>query len=147
LGDSVDQVESAIRWLADHPEIELIKHTPPMRTKPWGLKDQPWFVNAAAEVTTRLDPDALLEALKAGEQALGRTAGGVKWGPREIDLDILLYGDRVIETERLTVPHPHLTDRPFILDQLIALDPGLTHPKFNRPLRDLGPGTRPVEKK
>ena len=147
LGDPVAQVEEAIAWLGDHPEIELKQRTGPSWTEPWGLKDQPRFANAMVEVSTSLEPIALLDTLKAGEKALGRKAAEIKWGPREIDLDILLYGDQVIETARLTVPHPYLDQRPFVLEQLATLDPGLIHPKFNRLLLDLHPEHDPMAKK
>ena len=137
LGDRFAQVEGAIAWLASHPEIALLRRTELIETDPWGREDQPRFVNAVAEVETRLDPDALLDALKRGEKLLGREESAVRWGPRAIDMDILLYGQEIVETGRLSIPHPHLADRPFVVDQLLSLDGALFHPALRVPIRDL----------
>jgi len=98
-------------------------------TEPWGPVQQPAFLNAIAEVKTCLLPHPLLRCLKDWERQLGRNPEVERWGPRVIDLDILLYENVVIETPELTIPHPHLTDRPFVLQQLAELDPGLVHPQ------------------
>lgn len=89
---------------------------------------QPAFLNAVAEVKTVLLPHPLLHCLKAWERQLGRDPQGERWGPRVIDLDILLYENVVIVTPDLEIPHPHLTDRPFVLQHLAELDPDLVHP-------------------
>jgi 2-amino-4-hydroxy-6-hydroxymethyldihydropteridine diphosphokinase len=115
--------------------IELKRYTEPIETEPWGLENQPHFINAVAEILTDLDPVELLAHLKSAEKELGRSANRVKWGPRVIDLDILLYGELVIETEDLTIPHAQLVARPFVLKQIIELDADLIHPKFRVPIR------------
>jgi 2-amino-4-hydroxy-6-hydroxymethyldihydropteridine diphosphokinase len=82
-----------------------------------------------------LDPVELLTRLKFAERELGRKESPVKWGPRVIDLDILLYGKMVIETVELTIPHAHLISRPFVMNQLLELDADLMHPKLRVPIR------------
>ena len=98
-----------------------------IETEPWGRIDQPRFLNAVAEIETDLAPDDLLHRLLDVERGLGRVRGE-KWGPRTIDLDLLLYGDLVLEEPELKVPHPELTRRSFVLVPLVELDPLLVHP-------------------
>ena len=134
LGDRRAAIEAALSRIAAHPGIELVRRTALIETPPWGVEDQPPFLNAVAELRTTLEPPELLEALKRMERDLGRTPTR-RWGPREIDLDILLFGDRVIDTPSLVVPHPHLGERPFVLAQLVELDPELVHPRSGHRLR------------
>jgi len=96
-------------------------------TEPVGNRDQEDFVNAAVELETGLSPVQLLTACRAIEDALGRRRS-VHWGPRTIDLDILLYGDQVIESTNLTIPHPFLTSRGFVLIPLCEIAPQVVHP-------------------
>jgi 2-amino-4-hydroxy-6-hydroxymethyldihydropteridine diphosphokinase len=97
-------------------------------TDPWGLEEQPRFLNAAAELEADTGPRALLERLLEVESALGRTRDGPRWGPRTIDLDLLLYGKERLDEPGLTVPHPRLHERRFVLEPLAELDPGLVVP-------------------
>ena len=101
-------------------------------TDPVGYVDQPRFLNGACLVETRLSARALLERLLAVERALGRERTGPRFGPRTIDLDLLLYGDEEIDEPGLTVPHPRLAERRFALEPLADLDPGLTLPDGRR---------------
>lgn len=105
-------------------------------TEPWGRSDQPPFLNAVAEMETDLDPGALLDRLLGIETDLGRVRAG-RWGPRVIDLDLLLYGDQVIRTCALEVPHPRLAERRFILSALIELCPERRVPGLDRTVREL----------
>jgi 2-amino-4-hydroxy-6-hydroxymethyldihydropteridine diphosphokinase len=98
-------------------------------TEPWGLADQPPFLNAAARLQTTLGAGELLGELLAVERELGRTREGPRWGPRTIDLDLLLYGDETIDEPGLTVPHPRLHERRFVLEPLADLDPRLVIPR------------------
>jgi 2-amino-4-hydroxy-6-hydroxymethyldihydropteridine diphosphokinase len=107
-----------------------------VETEPWGRTDQPPFLNAVAELETDLEPSALLDRLLDVERGLGRVRGE-KWGPRTIDLDLLLYGDRRIMTETLSVPHPHLHERRFVLEGLAELCPDCTVPGLDRTVRQL----------
>ncbi len=97
-------------------------------TEPWGYTDQPRFVNAVAEVETELAPRALLDRLLEIERELGRTRTAPRFGPRTIDLDLLLYGDEQIDEPGLRVPHPRLHERRFVLEPLAELDPHLVVP-------------------
>jgi 2-amino-4-hydroxy-6-hydroxymethyldihydropteridine diphosphokinase len=97
-------------------------------TEPWGYTDQPMFLNAVAELETDLPPRVLLDRLLEVERELGRTRYGPRYGPRTIDLDLLLYGDEVIDEPDLIVPHPRLHERLFALEPLAELDPELSVP-------------------
>ena len=99
-----------------------------VETEPWGLEDQPRFLNAAAELETQLSARALLELLRDVERRLGRVRGGQRWGPRSIDLDLLLFGGETIDEPGLTVPHPFLLERAFVLGPLAELAPGAEIP-------------------
>ncbi len=92
------------------------------------MKKQPDFVNAVAELDSSLEPEALLAKLLDTEHELGRTRTGPRWGPRVIDLDLLTYGERIMATERLQIPHPRLAERAFVLVPLLDLEPGFSIP-------------------
>jgi 2-amino-4-hydroxy-6-hydroxymethyldihydropteridine diphosphokinase len=132
LDDPERQVRSAIAALARVPRSRLLRASRLFRTAPWGKADQPAFVNAAAAVSTSLSPRALLDALLAIEREHGRERDGTRWGPRVIDLDILLYGDARLDEAGLHVPHPHLGERAFVLLPLADLDPALDVPGQGR---------------
>jgi 2-amino-4-hydroxy-6-hydroxymethyldihydropteridine diphosphokinase len=122
LGDRRGFVERALRALDERPGIRVTAVSALYETEPWGKTDQPRFLNAAARVATTLSPRALLDAAIAVERSLGRERGE-RWGPRLIDIDILLYGDRAIDEPGLTLPHPRLTERPFALAPLAEIMP------------------------
>jgi 2-amino-4-hydroxy-6-hydroxymethyldihydropteridine diphosphokinase len=128
LGDPEKQVRAAIEALQRLPRTTFVRASRLYRTAPWGRADQPGFVNAAASLSTDLSPRELLDALLAIERAHGRTRDGERWGPRVIDLDILVYGDARIDEPGLHVPHPHLAERAFALLPLADLDPDLEIP-------------------
>lgn len=128
LDDPAAQVAAALRALARLPESRLLSQSRRYRNPPMGPADQPDYVNAVAEVETGLDPHALLDALLAVETAQGRHRTGERWGPRVLDLDLLLYGDRCIEDARLTVPHPGMHERNFVLYPLQEIAPDLQIP-------------------
>ena len=107
-----------------------------IETEPWGRADQPKFLNAVAEIDTALEPDALLEQLLALERELGRVRSE-RWGPRSIDLDLLLYGDRQVRTDSLEVPHPRLARRRFVLEGLAELCPDRAVPGLGKTVRQL----------
>jgi len=136
LGDRRAYLEAALRMLEGHPAISVLRCTRFEETEPWGRTDQPRFLNAVAELATAMDPRELLHALKEIERDLGRKEGGLRWGPREIDLDILLHGDAVLRSEDLVVPHPRLEERSFVLRQLLELDDGIAHPTTGVPYRE-----------
>jgi 2-amino-4-hydroxy-6-hydroxymethyldihydropteridine diphosphokinase len=127
LGSNLGDREQAIRNAAE--AIGATRLSEIRETEPWGYADQPLFLNAVAEVETELGPRALLDELLDVERRLGRErGGGPRYGPRTIDLDLLLYGDEVIDEPGLTIPHPHLHERRFVLEPLVELDAELVVP-------------------
>lgn len=127
LEDPERQVKRALAALAALPESELVAHSSLYRTAPVGLLDQPDFINAVAVLKTRLAPRPLLDALLAIERRFGRDRT-VPNGPRVIDLDLLLYDDRVHHEDGLTLPHPRMHERAFVLAPLTELCPDLVIP-------------------
>lgn len=119
LGSNLGDRETAIGEAADR--IGATRLSTIRETEPWGYAEQPSFLNAVAELETDLAPRALLDRLLAVELELGRRRDGPRWGPRTIDLDLLLYDDLVIDEPGLTVPHPRLAERLFVLEPLAEL--------------------------
>jgi 2-amino-4-hydroxy-6-hydroxymethyldihydropteridine diphosphokinase len=128
VGDRAGSIGRATACLAAGGDIVLRRVSGLYVTKPWGRLGQPDFVNAAAEVETHGSPRDLLAAAKAVERGLGRVDRG-KWGPREIDIDILFYGNEVLEDGDLVIPHPMLCERAFVLVPLLEIAPDLVHPR------------------
>ncbi len=128
LGNRLGVLEAALSLLACQPGIEVVAVSSFRETDPVGYADQPRFLNAAAAVETDLSPRALLGRLLVLERALGRTRDGPRFGPRTIDLDLLLYGDERIDDGSLVVPHPRLHERRFALEPLAELEPSLVVP-------------------
>lgn len=124
LGDPVAAVQAAFAALAALPQSRLLAASRLYRTPAWGRTDQPDFINAAALLETALPPQALLAALLEIERHAGRTRDGERWGPRLLDLDLLLYGELTLDAPGLRLPHPHLHERAFALLPLaeIAFD-------------------------
>jgi len=136
LKDPAERCREAVQTLGTIPDIRLLRSSSLYRTEPVGPQDQPWFVNAVAEIRTVLAPRPLLEALREIERNMGRS-GETKWGPRVIDLDLLLYGQEVVREEGLVIPHPELHRRRFVLVPLCELAPYAIHPAFGVSLRGL----------
>ncbi|HET9673862.1 MAG TPA: 2-amino-4-hydroxy-6-hydroxymethyldihydropteridine diphosphokinase [Gaiellaceae bacterium] len=128
LGDREATMRAALAALDAAPGVRVVAVSSFVETEPVGYLDQPRFLNAAAAVETDLDARGLLDALLAVERELGRTRDGPRYGPRTIDLDLLLFGDERLDEPGLTVPHPRLHERQFVLDPLAELDPDLAVP-------------------
>ena len=128
VGDRERMIWGAVQMLSVNPEVDVVAVSSIRETEPVGIVDQPRFLNAAVAVDTQLDPLALLELLLSVERELGRTRDGPRFGPRTIDLDLLLYGEEVVDEPGLTVPHPRLHERRFALEPLAELDPDLAVP-------------------
>lgn len=131
LGDPLAQLRNAVAAFARLPGTCVVAVSSVYRSAPVGYLDQPDFLNAVAALDTRLSPQALLDALLAIEQDGGRTRA-FRNAPRLIDLDLLLYGDRVVDEEHLTVPHPRMSGRAFVLLPLAELDPTCVVPGAGR---------------
>jgi 2-amino-4-hydroxy-6-hydroxymethyldihydropteridine diphosphokinase len=131
-GDRLENLRAARDALAAHG-IDVLASSSVYETAPQGeVLDQADFLNAALRVRTALEPEELLDAAKSVERELGRTAGGVRHGPRPIDIDVLLLADLEFRSERLTLPHPEVTSRRFVLEPLLELDPELALPDAAR---------------
>jgi 2-amino-4-hydroxy-6-hydroxymethyldihydropteridine diphosphokinase len=139
LGDPARQVRDALDEIGDLPESGLVARSPLYRSAPMGPVDQPDYVNAVAALRTGLAPRALLEALRSIEDAHGRDRAVPRWGPRTLDLDILLYGDLVVDDRALIIPHPGLTSRNFVVYPLLRVAPGLVLPD-GRSLEEIAAG-------
>ena len=126
LGDRERNLQEARSALSQR--LEILKESSIYQTAPWGYLDQPAFLNQVIEAQTALSSLNLLDFLKQTEKRLGRRAN-FHYGPRLIDLDILFYGNRIIQTPRLQVPHPRLTERAFVLVPLAEIAPEFVHPQ------------------
>ncbi|WP_417698336.1 2-amino-4-hydroxy-6-hydroxymethyldihydropteridine diphosphokinase [Psychromonas sp.] len=126
--DPIQQAKQAISALNNIAETSLISCSSLYCSAPMGPQDQPDYINAVAAIDTNLPPVALLDALQEIEQSQGRERKEERWGPRTLDLDILLYADQVINDQRLTIPHYGMQDREFVLYPLFEIAPKLTLP-------------------
>jgi 2-amino-4-hydroxy-6-hydroxymethyldihydropteridine diphosphokinase len=136
LDDPLSQVRAALVQLAQLTDCRLVLRSPLYRSAPLGQQDQPDFINAVVGMLTSLQPLPLLHRLKALEQSMGRLQPVVRWGPRRIDLDLLMHGDTRIVSEQLTLPHPGVPTRNFVLYPWCAIAPELQVPGLGR-VRDL----------
>lgn len=132
LGDPEAAIRRAVELIDARPGIRVLATSSLRWTEPWGYADQPRFLNGACVLETTLGPEELLGALLDVERVLGRRRDGPRFGPRAIDLDLLLYGAETVERPRLTVPHPRLAERAFALEPLLELDPDLELPDGRR---------------
>lgn len=130
LGDRESLMTKALEALQPRRVSRILE------TEPWGLKEQPRFLNAVAELQTDLSAEALLGRLRNVEDRLGRVRTQ-RWGPRTMDLDLLLYGDVTLESDALSLPHPRLADRRFVLEGLAELCPEHRVPGLERTVREL----------
>jgi 2-amino-4-hydroxy-6-hydroxymethyldihydropteridine diphosphokinase len=128
LGDSRQQLLHALEALARLSNTRVLAHSRFYRTPPWGMHDQPDFLNAVAVLDTPLPPHDLLDALLEIERKAGRERGGERWGPRTLDLDLLHVVGKTARDERLTLPHPHIAERAFVLLPLSDVAPDLEIP-------------------
>jgi 2-amino-4-hydroxy-6-hydroxymethyldihydropteridine diphosphokinase len=134
LGDREANLQKAVDSLA--PNVRLVRKSSIYATPPWGYADQPEFLNQVIEVETVLHPLPLLHLLKSIEAEMGREET-FRYGPRLIDLDILFYGSEVVEGEIITIPHPRLQERAFVLEPLAEIAPDFVHPVLNKTIREL----------
>lgn len=124
VGKRRHYIDSALKILHHPPCLQVVKVAPLYSTAPVGYTEQGWFLNTVAQVVTTLPPLELLQTLLATEEQLGRVRT-VRWGPRTIDLDLLMYGDVTMDTLELTLPHPRMAERAFVMVPLADLNPAL----------------------
>ncbi|MFQ5628460.1 MAG: 2-amino-4-hydroxy-6-hydroxymethyldihydropteridine diphosphokinase [bacterium] len=136
LGNREKHFEEAIHRLAGLQKIELLRKSAIVETEPIGYREQPVFLNSVLEISTSLKPFELLDVALQTEQRMGRKRR-VTWGPRTIDIDILLYAKEQINTKKITVPHPRLHERKFVLVPLTELIPDFNVPGFGKNVRTL----------
>ena len=136
IGDRLAHIQNAIHALSETDGIILQKISSLYKTDPVGYEAQAQFLNGVAAIQTSLSPLSLLHTLKDIETAIGRKHR-IRWGPREIDLDILIYGDLCVQTEKLIIPHPEMHLRGFVLVPLAEIAPDLVHPVFQKSIQTL----------
>jgi len=135
LGNKKENCKQALRLLEENG-VRVKKQSKMYVTEPWGIKDQPKFINMAIEVETDKRPDELLGILKNIEKHMGRIET-IKWGPRVIDLDMLLYDDLIIETPLLEIPHPFMHEREFVLKPLAEIASDKKHPVIGKTIKEM----------
>ncbi len=135
LGNRAENLHRAIQMLAENG-VKVERLSSLYETRPWGLREQPDFLNAVIEARTTIMPIELLDIIKNIEKRLGR-AETVRWGPRCIDIDILLYDDMIIDNHMLQVPHPLMHRRGFVLRPLAEIAPELVHPVLKKDIKTL----------
>ncbi len=136
MGDRAHFIEQTVKLLGAHPQITIERTSSLIETKAVGEVRQPNFLNTAVQIDTTLSTQELLKVTQHIEQELGRIRER-NWGPRTIDIDILLYGDMTIIEKDLVIPHPRLEDRPFVLRSLTEIAPDMVHPRLNRTMVEL----------
>ena len=137
LGRKLENCRKAIVALTSSRNCRLLNQSPVYQTEPVDYQDQDWFVNYVVQIETMLDPFSLLETLKSIERDAGRQTDTVRFGPRVIDLDIILYESMVVRTSRLVIPHARMHKRHFVLRPICDIDPDIIHPVFQRTMRSL----------
>lgn len=145
VGDRENQLKEAIRLLDEQSGIKVVKVSSFYETEPVGYVDQPDFLNLCVEIQTELSPKAVLERGLAIEQQLHRVRKE-RWGPRTLDIDILLYGDQIIEEQDLTIPHPRMTERAFVLIPLQEITPNKVEPRTQTKIKDITVPNETVKK-
>ncbi len=134
-GNRAKQCARALELLQEYG-VKIIARSSIYKTEPWGRREQPWFLNMVVEAETDHAPHALLAHVKKIESKLGRTET-VRWGPREIDIDILLYDDIIVQDHDLVIPHPLMHKREFVLRPLAEIAPHQMHPVVMKNMKDL----------
>ncbi len=138
IGDRVGYLQQAVKLLTESNLVTVVRSSAFYETEPWGNKDLDWFVNAVIEVKTKLPPRELLNLCKTTEAKMGRTKSLTgEYEARNIDIDILFYGDLIVNEPDLKIPHEHLHERAFALVPLLELIPDYVHPKYKKSLLQL----------
>jgi len=141
VGDKADNIKKALEILDQFDGLKIVKVSSFYETEPVGYEDQDWFVNAVAKIETTLTAEQLLSIFKRAEKQIGRK-DRVRWGPREIDLDLLFYDQIIVNTNDLIIPHPGLHERAFVLAPLAEIAPDFVHPIIKKTIAELLAGLR-----
>ena len=136
-GDRLANISQAVRAMGALPGVRLVQLATIIETDPVGGLPQGPYLNSVVELDTAMRPHELLAALQGIERQLGRVPSAERWAPRPIDLDILLYDDRLMQDERLAIPHPRMHERRFVLEPLAQLAPDLVHPRLQQTIAAL----------
>jgi 2-amino-4-hydroxy-6-hydroxymethyldihydropteridine diphosphokinase len=142
LGNRLDNLQRAVAGLAEEMTITAV--SPIYQTPPWGITDQPDFLNCCLTADSDLPPKELLIFIKNLETEIGRLPGK-RWGPRLIDIDLLFYANQIVKTEKLTVPHPSLHERKFVLRPLADIVPDFVHPVLGQTVVELLTAVPPTD--
>ena len=137
MGDKLTNCQTGINALTDSGAVRLVDQSPVYRTEPVDYLDQDWFVNCAVKIETRLDPPALLKIIQSIENGAGRVRDAVRFGPRVLDLDIILFDDLVRNDSGLIIPHPRMHKRRFVLKPICDIDPDINHPVLQQTMLSL----------
>lgn len=136
LGDRLGFIQQAVKMLEFHAAVKVLETSSFYETEPYGVKEQDWFINAAVKVSTPLAPVEILRVCQHIEEKLGRKRE-IKWGPRVIDLDILLYDEEIIADDILTIPHPSTYDRACCIVPLLEIADELIHPILQKDMDEI----------
>jgi 2-amino-4-hydroxy-6-hydroxymethyldihydropteridine diphosphokinase len=137
LGKRIQNCQKGISSLGNATGTTVVAQSPFYETEPVDCKDQDWFVNGVIKIETELAPHSLLATLKDVEKKLGRRRQPIRFGPRVIDLDIILYDELAIDTPELEIPHPRMHQRRFVLKPICDIDPNLRHPSLHQTMIEL----------
>jgi 2-amino-4-hydroxy-6-hydroxymethyldihydropteridine diphosphokinase len=137
LGDSRKKCVEAIKKIGEIPGCTVIDSSPFYSTEPVGVEGHKWYVNSVISIMTNIHPLELIKKFLSIERDMGRKRDGGRWGSREIDLDILLYGEEIIKVDGLTVPHPLMHGRRFVMAPITDLAPDLIHPVLGKSMKDI----------
>ncbi len=137
LGNKLENCQKGVGALIRSGSAVLLKQSRIYKTEPVGYKDQDWFVNSVIKIETVLDPFQLLGKLEAIQRKVGRVRDPIRYGPRVLDLDIILYDDIIINSPRLTIPHPRMHKRRFVLKPICDINPQIVHPIFKKDMQYL----------
>ena len=137
-GDRLKLIEQAVSLMNLAENMKIIRTSALYETEPWGVKNQNWFLNMAVELKTNIPPQDLLVKLQNIEKTLGRNRDKeIRWGERPIDIDIIFYGEEILDTDFLTIPHKLMHKRAFVLIPLLELIPDFVHPIFKKSLSQI----------
>jgi 2-amino-4-hydroxy-6-hydroxymethyldihydropteridine diphosphokinase len=148
MGDKLENCQRGIKALTETGTSRVLAQSRIYTTEPVDYEDQDWFINTMVKLETSHDPYELLDQIESIQSAAGRVNDPIRFGPRILDMDIILYDDRIIDSERLVVPHPRMHKRRFVLEPICDIDPSIIHPVLKKEmqflLKHLGDDTQKV---